>query len=56
MSKKKVSDYTDRELLEKATLFAKTTSENTTFIKNYLIVMIGLSIIGAIVIIAQLLR
>ena len=54
MSTKKVSEYTDRELLEKATMFAKTTADNTTVIKNYLIVMIVLSIIGAIVIAAQL--
>ena len=54
MSTKQVSEYTDRELLEKATVFAKTTAENTTFIKNYMIVMIVLSIIGAIVIMAKL--
>lgn len=49
-----MSEYTDRELLEKATVFAKTAANNTTFIKNYLIVVISLSIIGAIIMIAQL--
>ncbi|MEK9158329.1 MAG: hypothetical protein AAB638_04090 [Patescibacteria group bacterium] len=54
MSTKKVTDYTDRELLEKSAQFAKTTAENTTFIKNYLIVMLVLSVLGAIVIAAQM--
>jgi hypothetical protein len=54
MSTKKVTEYTDRELLEKATMLAKTTADNTTFIKNYLIVIIVLSIIGAIAIVAQI--
>ena len=34
MSTKKVTEYTDRELLEKVTMFAKTTANNTTFIKK----------------------
>lgn len=55
MATKKASEYTDRELLEKATMFAKTTAENTTFIKNFLIVTIVLSVIGTIIVImAQL--
>ena len=54
MSTKKITDYTDRELLEKSTLFAKTTAENTTFIKNCLIAILVLSIIGAVIIAAQM--
>lgn len=54
MTTKKISEHTDRELLEKATLFAKITSDNTTFIKNYLIVMSIISIIGAIVFAIQM--
>ena len=46
---KKITDYTDRELLEKSVLCAKVTAENTTFLKNYLIWMTVLSV-GAIVI------
>ena len=54
MSTKKISDYTDRELFEKSTLFAKMTAENTTFIKNCVIAMLVLSIIGAVIIVVQI--
>lgn len=54
MNTKKVTDYTDRELLEKSTLLAKTTAENTTFIKICFIVLLVLSIIGATVIVVQI--
>lgn len=53
MITKKVSEHTDRELLEKATMFAKITSDNTTFIKNYLIVISIISIIGVILIVVS---
>jgi hypothetical protein len=49
MEKKKLSEHTERELTEKILLYSKLTSENTTFIKNFLIVWIVLSIIGAVI-------
>lgn len=54
MSKKNVSEYTDRELLEKTAMFMKETADNTSFIKMYLIIMTVISIIGSIVIISKL--
>ena len=54
MSKQNVSEYTDRELLEKTAMFMKITADNTSFIKIYLIIMTVISVIGSIVLISEL--
>lgn len=51
---RKVSELTDRELLERSVLYARQTSENTGFIKNYLIAMLIISVVAAIIVMSEL--
>lgn len=46
---KKVSEHSDRELLEKIAMNSKSISENTGFIKTFLIISLVLSVIYVVV-------
>lgn len=53
MNTKKPSEYTDREVMEKIAIYSKQTAYNTSFIKNYIIVITILSVLVGIFIVLE---
>lgn len=51
---KKMTEYTDRELMERIAINSKTTANGVDFIKNYLIVVTLIAIVLTVIVMVKL--